>query len=147
MQGGGGGRVGEDPCLVWHIFVYSLYDMNLFPLLCVSSFIFLFFYVGNIGIYFNFQVAYVLGQLQNKAASAALSNILRDVNEHPMVRHEAAEALGSIAGMTTWYQSVGVPCDFYYHNGLRTGQCPETAFFPTLFDWSRVWGFTQSTSV
>ncbi|CAJ2661010.1 unnamed protein product [Trifolium pratense] len=43
------------------------------------------------------EVAYVLGQLQNKAASDALSDILRDVNEHPMVRHEAAEALGSIA--------------------------------------------------
>ncbi|XP_038717092.1 deoxyhypusine hydroxylase isoform X2 [Tripterygium wilfordii] len=43
------------------------------------------------------EVAYVLGQLQNNAASAALSDILRDVNEHPMVRHEAAEALGSIA--------------------------------------------------
>ncbi|XP_010524937.1 PREDICTED: deoxyhypusine hydroxylase [Tarenaya hassleriana] len=43
------------------------------------------------------EVAYVLGQLQNKAASAALSKILRDGNEHPMVRHEAAEALGSIA--------------------------------------------------
>ncbi|KAJ7977274.1 Deoxyhypusine hydroxylase [Quillaja saponaria] len=43
------------------------------------------------------EVAYVLGQLQNKAASAALSNIIRDANEHPMVRHEAAEALGSIA--------------------------------------------------
>ncbi|KAK2665621.1 hypothetical protein Ddye_004195 [Dipteronia dyeriana] len=43
------------------------------------------------------EVAYVLGQLQNKAASDALSNILRDLNEHPMVRHEAAEALGSIA--------------------------------------------------
>ncbi|KAL0459430.1 UNVERIFIED_CONTAM: Deoxyhypusine hydroxylase-A [Sesamum latifolium] len=27
----------------------------------------------------------------------ALSQVLRDVNEHPMVRHEAAEALGSIA--------------------------------------------------
>lgn len=57
--------------------------------------------VCNIGICLNFQVAYVLGQLQNKAASVALSNILRDVREHPMVRHEAAEALGSIAGMTT----------------------------------------------
>ncbi|EOX94514.1 ARM repeat superfamily protein isoform 2 [Theobroma cacao] len=42
-------------------------------------------------------VAYVLGQLQNKAASAALSSILRNASEHPMVRHEAAEALGSIA--------------------------------------------------
>lgn len=45
------------------------------------------------------QVAYVLGQLQNKAATSALSEILRNVNEHPMVRHEAAEALGSIAGI------------------------------------------------
>ncbi|CAK9159884.1 unnamed protein product [Ilex paraguariensis] len=43
------------------------------------------------------EVAYVLRQLQNKTASNALSGILRDVNEHPMVRHEAAEALGSIA--------------------------------------------------
>ncbi|XP_052169983.1 deoxyhypusine hydroxylase [Diospyros lotus] len=43
------------------------------------------------------EVAYVLGQLQNKTASAALSKILRNTNEHPMVRHEAAEALGSIA--------------------------------------------------
>jgi deoxyhypusine monooxygenase len=51
--------------------------------------------------YCIFQVAYVLGQLQNKAASAALSNLISDANEHPMVRHEAAEALGSIAGMTT----------------------------------------------
>lgn len=57
--------------------------------------------VCNVRICLNFQVAYVLGQLQNKAASVALSNILRDVREHPMVRHEAAEALGSIAGMTT----------------------------------------------
>lgn len=43
------------------------------------------------------EVAYVLGQLQNKAASAALSDILKNFEEHPMVRHEAAEALGSIA--------------------------------------------------
>ncbi|KAG0490724.1 hypothetical protein HPP92_007587 [Vanilla planifolia] len=43
------------------------------------------------------EVAYVLGQLQNKAASSALANILKNVKEHPMVRHEAAEALGSIA--------------------------------------------------
>ncbi|CAL5427465.1 unnamed protein product [Camellia sinensis] len=43
------------------------------------------------------EVAYVLGQLQNKTASDALSRIIGDINEHPMVRHEAAEALGSIA--------------------------------------------------
>ncbi|KAL9431070.1 hypothetical protein AB3S75_022160 [Citrus x aurantiifolia] len=54
------------------------------------------------------EVAYVLGQLQNKAASAALSDVLRNVNEHPMVRHEAAEALGSIADD----QSVGLLKEF-----------------------------------
>ncbi|KAK4778242.1 hypothetical protein SAY87_018429 [Trapa incisa] len=43
------------------------------------------------------EVAYVLGQLQSKVASAALSDVLENLNEHPMVRHEAAEALGSIA--------------------------------------------------
>jgi deoxyhypusine monooxygenase len=43
------------------------------------------------------EVAYVLGQLQDKVSSVALSETLRDANEHPMVRHEAAEALGSIA--------------------------------------------------
>ena len=41
-----------------------------------------------------------MGQLQNKSATDALSGVLKDVNEHPMVRHEAAEALGSIAGLT-----------------------------------------------
>uniref|UniRef100_A0A0E0FEJ2 Deoxyhypusine hydroxylase n=1 Tax=Oryza meridionalis TaxID=40149 RepID=A0A0E0FEJ2_9ORYZ len=36
-------------------------------------------------------------ELQNKAAAEALSTVLKNVDEHPMVRHEAAEALGSIA--------------------------------------------------
>ncbi|MCO5585668.1 hypothetical protein L7F22_039604 [Adiantum nelumboides] len=44
------------------------------------------------------EVAYVLGQLQNKETTTALMETLKDVNEHPMVRHEAAEALGAIAG-------------------------------------------------
>ncbi|KAH7860844.1 hypothetical protein Vadar_018668 [Vaccinium darrowii] len=43
------------------------------------------------------KVAYVLGQLQNKTASDALSMILKDINVHPMVKHEVTEALGSIA--------------------------------------------------
>ncbi|EPS63699.1 hypothetical protein M569_11085, partial [Genlisea aurea] len=43
------------------------------------------------------EVAYVLGQLQNKRATDALTHVLKDTKEHPMVRHEAAEALGSIA--------------------------------------------------
>ena len=49
------------------------------------------------------EVCYVLGQLQCASASAreALVRCLGDVDEHPMVRHEAAEALGSIADAST----------------------------------------------
>jgi len=43
------------------------------------------------------EVAYVLGQLQKEAAVDTLARVLDDINENPMVRHEAAEALGSIA--------------------------------------------------
>ena len=41
----------------------------------------------------------MLGQLESKTAIASLSKILRDVKEHPMVRVEAAKALGFIAGI------------------------------------------------
>ncbi|KAI8826869.1 armadillo-type protein [Fimicolochytrium jonesii] len=43
------------------------------------------------------EVAYVLGQMRNTAAIPKLSEVLNDNNEDPMVRHEAAEALGAIA--------------------------------------------------
>ena len=42
------------------------------------------------------EVAYVLGQMQNEVAIPTLVEILGDENEHVMVRHEAAEALGAI---------------------------------------------------
>jgi deoxyhypusine monooxygenase len=44
------------------------------------------------------EVCYVLGQLQEPEAAAALERTLADRTQHAMVRHEAAEALGSIAG-------------------------------------------------
>lgn len=43
------------------------------------------------------EVAYVLGQVQSAAAVDKLAEVLQDEAENPMVRHEAAEALGSIA--------------------------------------------------
>lgn len=46
---------------------------------------------------FKHEIAYVFGQMQHPAASRALSERLADTTEHAMVRHEAAEALGSIA--------------------------------------------------
>lgn len=45
---------------------------------------------------FRHEIAYVLGQMQHPAAVPALCIALERLNENPMVRHEAAEALGSI---------------------------------------------------
>jgi len=44
------------------------------------------------------EVAYVLGQMQSPDSVRALRESLADAEEHPMVRHEAAEALGAVAG-------------------------------------------------
>jgi deoxyhypusine monooxygenase len=44
------------------------------------------------------EVAYVLGQLQHTASVSALEESLRRKEEHQMVRHESAEALGAIDG-------------------------------------------------
>jgi deoxyhypusine monooxygenase len=46
---------------------------------------------------FRHEVAFVLGQLQEKCTIPFLIENLRDDHENEMVRHECAEALGSIA--------------------------------------------------
>ena len=46
---------------------------------------------------FRHEIAYVLGQIQSPLVTNQLIECLRDVNELDMVRHECAEALGSIA--------------------------------------------------
>lgn len=46
---------------------------------------------------FRHEIAYVLGQLQNSVSVPALQAVLEDMNEIDMVRHECAEAIGSIA--------------------------------------------------
>ncbi|GBF91677.1 deoxyhypusine hydroxylase [Raphidocelis subcapitata] len=45
---------------------------------------------------FRHDVAFCLGQRQDPAAIGVLQALLRDSGEHPMVRHEAGEALGAI---------------------------------------------------
>jgi len=47
---------------------------------------------------FRHEVAYVLGQMQRRCSADVLVSVLRNVCEHAMVRHEAAEALGAIGG-------------------------------------------------
>ncbi|XP_055371952.1 deoxyhypusine hydroxylase [Condylostylus longicornis] len=42
------------------------------------------------------ELAYCLGQMQDKSAIPILTKILEDVKQEPMVRHEAGEALGAI---------------------------------------------------
>lgn len=46
---------------------------------------------------FRHEIAYVLGQMQHEAAIPQLIQNLEDLRESAMVRHECAEALGSIA--------------------------------------------------
>ena len=46
---------------------------------------------------FRHEVAYVLGQMQLEASVPTLVSHLKDKNEYDIVRHESAEALGSIA--------------------------------------------------
>lgn len=42
------------------------------------------------------ELAYCLGQMQDKNANPVLVKILQDIKQEPMVRHEAGEALGAI---------------------------------------------------
>ena len=46
------------------------------------------------------EIAYVLGQMQNPVVLHKLSEVLSDENEHVMVRHEAAEAMGAIGDLS-----------------------------------------------
>ena len=45
---------------------------------------------------FRHEVAFVFGQLSHPASIPALSSVLKNLQEESMVRHEAAEALGSL---------------------------------------------------
>ncbi|CAG8631049.1 17605_t:CDS:2, partial [Acaulospora morrowiae] len=47
------------------------------------------------------ELAYVLGQIKNPYANPVLSSVLDDKTEDPMVRHEAAEALGAIGDQSS----------------------------------------------
>ena len=47
---------------------------------------------------FRHEIAYVLGQMQRSVTAEGLMTVLENKEEHRMVRHEAAEALGAIGG-------------------------------------------------
>jgi hypothetical protein len=52
------------------------------------------------------EVAFVLGQLQHVSSIDALETSLSRLNEHTMVRHESAEALGAIEGTAQEWQRI-----------------------------------------
>ena len=63
---------------------------------------------------FRHEIGYVLGQLAHAASIPALMARTQDENEHDMVRHEAAEALGAIGtgecvDFLAAYEKDGVP--------------------------------------
>lgn len=47
---------------------------------------------------FRHEIAYVLGQMQRPCAIDGLESVLKNLSEHRMVRHEAAESIGAIGG-------------------------------------------------
>ena len=52
---------------------------------------------GDASALFRHEIAYVFGQMSHPASVPSLITVLKDEKEDEMVRHEAAEALGSIA--------------------------------------------------
>lgn len=90
---------------------------------------------------FKHEIAYILGQMQDEAAVDGLRERLDDLGENAMVRHECAEALGSIASeeclrILQHYQKDGervvresceVALDMYEHEKSGAFQYANTA--------------------
>ena len=77
------------------------------------------------------EVAYVLGQMQNKVAIPKLIEVLSDEQEHVMVRHEAAEALGAIGD----YSVIPVLQEYLSHELPEISESCEVAI--DLLDWTK----------
>ena len=77
------------------------------------------------------EVAYVLGQMQNQVAIPTLIDVLSDEDEHVMVRHEAAEALGAIGD----YSVIAILEKFVNHPMPEISESCEVAI--DLLDWCK----------
>tara|TARA_B100001248_G_scaffold261513_1_gene252939 strand:- start:449 stop:928 length:480 start_codon:yes stop_codon:yes gene_type:complete len=77
------------------------------------------------------EVAYVLGQMQNEVAIPTLIQVLSDEDEHVMVRHEAAEALGAIGD----YAVKSVLENYVNHPMPEIAESCEVAI--DLLDWCK----------
>ena len=77
------------PCLTLPLAAGNRTDAN-----AVTDLVALFRSTGSVLL--RHEVAYVLGQMQQRDAIPFLEGLLTDQTENPITRHEAAEALGAI---------------------------------------------------
>ena len=77
------------------------------------------------------EVAYVLGQMQDSYAIDALIERLADPQEDPIVRHEAAEALGAIGDT----RSLGVLKQYLNDDCVVVSESCEVAL--DLLEWTK----------
>lgn len=70
---------------------------NYYSILVHNKYIFLFSGFKANSALFRHEVAFIFGQMQDERSVPFLKKTLEDTSEHEMVRHEAAEAMGSIA--------------------------------------------------
>jgi len=85
------------------------------------------------------EVAYVLGQMQHPASVEALETSLRRQDEHDMVRHESAEALGAIEGR--WEDCEKILQEFAKDNNIVVRESCLVAL-----DAADYWGQTNHNS-
>lgn len=85
------------------------------------------------------EVAYVLGQMQHPACVEALEESLRRKNEHEMVRHESAEALGAIDGR--WDEVEAILKEFCSDENVVVR---ESCF--VALDAADYWGHSEPTA-
>jgi deoxyhypusine monooxygenase len=76
--------------------IFSLRNYNSYESICALSQGF-----NSKSALLKHEIAYVMGQMQNEDSIPHLIKRLEDENEHVMVRHEAAEAIGAIGSQSS----------------------------------------------
>ena len=83
------------------------------------------------------ECVHCLGQMQDVSAVPVLVSLLEDANQEPIVRHEAAEALGTIASSPTLFNSI-IPVLQKYKNDTFT-LVSDTCYVALEFiEWKKV---------
>ncbi|KAF9114161.1 hypothetical protein BGX27_011517 [Mortierella sp. AM989] len=79
------------------------------------------------------ELAYVLGQMKNPHAHTVLKQVLGTMDEDPMVRHEAAEALGAIGSL----ESIPILEEYLKDESSVVSQTCELAIEKIKYDYRK----------